>query len=145
MPKISPTGKHGPVSVGNLLPTLQLLYSQGIGGGRNSVGAGEAFLLEAKLRRRYAHEWEFLASVLDRVLLIVFSVLILLVTAAMVAVGEAVHFSYSLIEDHPQDVSGLYDVVRKLLGSSVQQGPIKLAVPVCDINSKFNKSRVLLK
>jgi hypothetical protein len=86
------------------LPTLQLLYTQGIGG-RNSVGASEAFLLEAKLRRRYAQEWEFLASVLDRVLLIVFSILVLLVTAAMIAVGEAIHFSYTLIEDYPQDVS----------------------------------------
>jgi hypothetical protein len=145
MPKISPTGKHGPVSVGNLLPTLQLLYSQGVGGGRNSVGAGEAFLLEAKLRRRYAHEWEFLASVLDRVLLIAFSVLILLVTAAMVAVGEAIHFSYSLIEDHPQDVSGLYGFVRKLFRSVSSTRTYKTCSPGVNINSTFNKSRVLLK
>jgi hypothetical protein len=92
----------GPITVGNLLPTLQLLYTQGAGAGRTSVGANEAFLLETKLRRRYAQEWEFLASVLDRVLLIVFSILVLLVTAAMIAVGEAIHFSYSLIEDFPQ-------------------------------------------
>ncbi|KAI6175752.1 hypothetical protein M3Y97_00724000 [Aphelenchoides bicaudatus] len=109
-PKRSPTSKHhpaagGPITVSNLLPTLQLLYTQGTGVGRSSVGANEAFLLETKLRRRYGLEWEFLASVLDRVLLIVFSVLVLLVTAAMIAVGEAIHFSYSLIEDFPQDVS----------------------------------------
>lgn len=42
------------------------------------VVAGEAF--DLKLRRRYAHEWEFLATVLDRVLLIVFSCLVILVT-----------------------------------------------------------------
>lgn len=90
---------------GSLLPALQLLYLQG-GGPASAGGAGaEAFLLEAKLRRRYAHEWEFLASVLDRVLLIVFSFLVLLVTAAMIAVGEAIHFSYSLVEDQPQNIS----------------------------------------
>ncbi|CAD5226552.1 unnamed protein product [Bursaphelenchus xylophilus] len=88
----------------SMLPALQLLYMQQ-GGGPASGSAADAFLLEAKLRRRYAHEWEFLASVLDRVLLIVFSGLVLLVTAAMIAVGEAIHFSYSLVEDFPQNVT----------------------------------------
>ncbi|CAD5219222.1 unnamed protein product [Bursaphelenchus okinawaensis] len=88
----------------SMLPALQLLYMQQ-GGGPASGSAADAFLLDAKLRRRYAHEWEFLASVLDRVLLIVFSGLVLLVTAAMIAVGEAIHFSYSLVEDFPQNVT----------------------------------------
>ncbi|KAI6223560.1 hypothetical protein M3Y99_01454700 [Aphelenchoides fujianensis] len=99
LPKLSTASRLPLAGFANLLPSLQLLYTQGEG------GANEAFLLEAKLRRRYAHEWEFLAAVLDRVLLIVFSVLVLLVTAGMIAVGEAIHFSYTLIEDHPQDVS----------------------------------------
>lgn len=86
-----------------ILPALQLLYMQG--NGPSSGGAADAFLLDAKLRRRYAHEWEFLASVLDRVLLIVFSGLVCLVTAAMIAIGEAIHFSYSLVEDYPQNVT----------------------------------------
>jgi hypothetical protein len=78
-------------------------------GGTQNVGASEAFLLEAKLRRRYAQEWEFLASVLDRVLLIVFSGLVLLVTCAMIAVGEAIHFSYTLIDDQPEDVQQFHE------------------------------------
>lgn len=48
------------------------------------------------MRRRFAHEWEFLASVLDRVLLITFSFLVIGVTAAMFIVGEIIHFLYDL-------------------------------------------------
>ncbi|CAD6198115.1 unnamed protein product [Caenorhabditis auriculariae] len=53
-------------------------------------------LLESKLKRRYALEWEYLASVLDRVLLIVFSLVVFFVTFVMILVGEAMHLSYEL-------------------------------------------------
>uniref|UniRef100_A0A0K0FCM2 Uncharacterized protein n=1 Tax=Strongyloides venezuelensis TaxID=75913 RepID=A0A0K0FCM2_STRVS len=51
--------------------------------------------LDQKLRRRYALEWEFLAAIVDRILLIVFSVLVIVVTLLMVGIGEAIHLSYS--------------------------------------------------
>ncbi|KAI6236423.1 hypothetical protein M3Y95_00156000 [Aphelenchoides besseyi] len=101
-PKMS-IGSRPLAGYGNLLPSLQLLYAQG------TEGASETFLLEAKLRRRYAHEWEYLAAVLDRSFLIVFSILVLVVTAGMIAVGEAIHFSYTLTEDLPQDISQFHN------------------------------------
>lgn len=58
--------------------------------------AQETAMFDSKLRRRFAYEWEYLASVLDRVLLIIFSVLVLGVTAAMMIVGEIIHISYDL-------------------------------------------------
>lgn len=61
----------------------------------------ENSLLESKLKRRYALEWEYLATVLDRLLLIVFSLVVFLVTALMILVGEAMHLSYQL--STPQD------------------------------------------
>ncbi|KAK0398415.1 hypothetical protein QR680_002584 [Steinernema hermaphroditum] len=70
---------------------------------RNSLAALSAVdstVIELKLRRRYALEWEFLATVLDRFLLILFSVIVCAVTLLMVAVGEAIHFSYTLNEDN---------------------------------------------
>uniref|UniRef100_A0A0K0DEF7 Small integral membrane protein 6 n=1 Tax=Angiostrongylus cantonensis TaxID=6313 RepID=A0A0K0DEF7_ANGCA len=47
----------------------------------------------------YALEWEYLATVLDRLLLIVFSFIVFLVTFLMISVGEAMHFSYELSAD----------------------------------------------
>ncbi|KAF7640023.1 hypothetical protein Mgra_00000468 [Meloidogyne graminicola] len=44
----------------------------------------KAAILDLKLRRRFAYEWEFLATVLDRVLLIIFSGFVIFVTAAMI-------------------------------------------------------------
>ncbi|CAB3405970.1 unnamed protein product [Caenorhabditis bovis] len=58
--------------------------------------SGDSNILESKLKRRYALEWEYLASVLDRVLLIVFSIVVFLVTSIMILVGEAMHISYEL-------------------------------------------------
>ncbi|CAL2038771.1 unnamed protein product [Caenorhabditis brenneri] len=57
---------------------------------------GDSTILESKLKRRYALEWEYLASVLDRVLLIVFSLVVFTVTSIMILVGEAMHLSYEL-------------------------------------------------
>ncbi|CCE71913.1 AcetylCholine Receptor [Caenorhabditis elegans] len=57
---------------------------------------GDSTILESKLKRRYALEWEYLASVLDRVLLIVFSLVVFAVTSIMILVGEAMHLSYEL-------------------------------------------------
>ncbi|EFO87530.1 hypothetical protein CRE_22231 [Caenorhabditis remanei] len=57
---------------------------------------GDSTILESKLKRRYALEWEYLASVLDRVLLIVFSLVVFTVTSVMILVGEAMHLSYEL-------------------------------------------------
>ncbi|CAI2352280.1 unnamed protein product [Caenorhabditis sp. 36 PRJEB53466] len=57
---------------------------------------GDSTILESKLKRRYALEWEYLASVLDRVLLIVFSLVVFFVTSIMILVGEAMHLSYEL-------------------------------------------------
>ncbi|KAI1704392.1 neurotransmitter-gated ion-channel ligand binding domain-containing protein [Ditylenchus destructor] len=94
------------------MPALQLFNlstaasaAAGLTGGGTAGGtftnplANDAAMLDMKLRRRYAHEWEFLATVLDRVLLIIFAGLVVLVTAAMIVVGEAIHFSYNLHED----------------------------------------------
>ncbi|TMS37994.1 hypothetical protein L596_004813 [Steinernema carpocapsae] len=70
---------------------------------RNSLAAlapVDSTVIELKLRRRYALEWEFLATVLDRFLLILFSVIVCGVTLLMIAVGEAIHFSYTLNEDN---------------------------------------------
>ncbi|PIC31538.1 hypothetical protein B9Z55_012208 [Caenorhabditis nigoni] len=61
-----------------------------------SVTGNDATILESKLKRRYALEWEYLASVLDRVLLIVFSLVVFTVTSVMILVGEAMHLSYEL-------------------------------------------------
>ncbi|EFO87378.1 hypothetical protein CRE_21070 [Caenorhabditis remanei] len=44
----------------------------------------------------YALEWEYLALVLDRALLIVFSLVVFTVTSIMILVGEAMHLSYEL-------------------------------------------------
>uniref|UniRef100_A0A0N5A739 Neur_chan_LBD domain-containing protein n=1 Tax=Parastrongyloides trichosuri TaxID=131310 RepID=A0A0N5A739_PARTI len=51
--------------------------------------------LDQKLRRRYALEWEFLAAIVDRILLIVFSILVIVVTVLMIGIGEAIHLSYA--------------------------------------------------
>ncbi|PAV66521.1 hypothetical protein WR25_22537 isoform A [Diploscapter pachys] len=60
----------------------------------SEMSATENNLFESKLKRRYALEWEYLATVLDRVLLILFSILVVLVTLMMILVGEAMHLSY---------------------------------------------------
>ncbi|CAI4228454.1 unnamed protein product [Auanema sp. JU1783] len=60
------------------------------------LSATENSLLESKLKRRYALEWEFLATVLDRLLLIIFSLLVFFVTLLMIVVGEAMHLSYEI-------------------------------------------------
>ncbi|KAK5984628.1 hypothetical protein GCK32_022158, partial [Trichostrongylus colubriformis] len=59
----------------------------------------ENSLLESKLKRRYALEWEYLATVLDRLLLIVFSIVVFVVTFCMILVGEAMHLSYQITSD----------------------------------------------
>lgn len=74
------------------------------GGGGGVAGSTSADVLDLKLRRRYAHEWEFLATVLDRVLLIVFSGLVALVTTAMLVIGEAIHLSYNLQEEQSEGI-----------------------------------------
>ncbi|CEF60027.1 Neurotransmitter-gated ion-channel transmembrane domain and Neurotransmitter-gated ion-channel family and Neurotransmitter-gated ion-channel ligand-binding domain and Nicotinic acetylcholine-gated receptor, transmembrane domain-containing protein [Strongyloides ratti] len=51
--------------------------------------------IDQKLRRRYSLEWEFLAAIVDRILLIVFSILVIVVTVLMVCIGEAIHMSYA--------------------------------------------------
>uniref|UniRef100_A0A915N0R6 Uncharacterized protein n=1 Tax=Meloidogyne javanica TaxID=6303 RepID=A0A915N0R6_MELJA len=65
-------------SSNNSLPnSFQLLLIPpkigGGGGGNETTKINAAAVLDLKLRRRFAHEWEFLATVLDRVLLIIFS------------------------------------------------------------------------
>lgn len=66
--EINPTiFSGGPITVSNLLPTLQLLYTQGVGG-RSSVGANEAFMLEAKLRRRYVSRLYFKMLISKKIL-----------------------------------------------------------------------------
>ncbi|CAI5448811.1 unnamed protein product [Caenorhabditis angaria] len=61
---------------------------------------GDSTILESKLKRRYALEWEYLASVLDRVLLIVFSIAVFLVTSIMMMDAQ---FLGSLIYNIPAD------------------------------------------
>ncbi|KHN78148.1 Acetylcholine receptor subunit alpha-type deg-3 [Toxocara canis] len=58
--------------------------------------AAEFVTFRMMLRRRYALEWEFLASVLDRILLIFFTFVVLSVTGLIILVGEAICFAYSL-------------------------------------------------
>ncbi|KJH47092.1 hypothetical protein DICVIV_06852 [Dictyocaulus viviparus] len=60
----------------------------------STLSPTENSLWENKLKRRYALEWEYLATVLDRLLLIVFSLIVFVVTFVMLLVGEAMHFSY---------------------------------------------------
>ncbi|VDM70145.1 unnamed protein product [Strongylus vulgaris] len=62
----------------------------------STLSTTENSLLDSKLKRRYALEWEYLATVLDRLLLIVFSLVVFLVTFLMILVGEAMHLSYQL-------------------------------------------------
>ncbi|WKY04444.1 hypothetical protein Q1695_005442 [Nippostrongylus brasiliensis] len=62
----------------------------------SALSTTENSLLESKLKRRYALEWEYLATVLDRLLLIVFSLVVFLVTSLMILIGEAMHLSYEL-------------------------------------------------
>ncbi|UMM26493.1 hypothetical protein L5515_010169 [Caenorhabditis briggsae] len=57
-----------------------------------SVTGNDATILESKLKRRYALEWEYLASVLDRVLLIVFSLVVFTVTSVMILDLKIVHY-----------------------------------------------------
>lgn len=54
-------------------PALQLLLLPSGSTSKKDPGANAAAMLDLKLRRRFAYEWEFLATVLDRVLLIVFA------------------------------------------------------------------------
>ncbi|EYC16129.1 hypothetical protein Y032_0034g2815 [Ancylostoma ceylanicum] len=65
----------------------------------SALSTTENSLLDSKLKRRYALEWEYLATVLDRLLLIVFSLVVFLVTFLMILVGEAMHLSYQLSSD----------------------------------------------
>lgn len=90
-------------SASTTLPTLHL-FGLPHGGGLNSGTSGDNTMLHMKLRRRNAQEWEFLATVLDRVLLIVFSILVITVTAVMMAIGQAINFSYTL-EDQRNNVT----------------------------------------
>ncbi|KAK6747908.1 hypothetical protein RB195_000862 [Necator americanus] len=62
----------------------------------SALSTTENSLLDSKLKRRYALEWEYLATVLDRLLLIVFSLVVFLVTFLMILIGEAMHLSYEL-------------------------------------------------
>lgn len=62
----------------------------------SAFSAADSNVLDSKLKRRYALEWEYLASVLDRVLLIVFSIIVFLVTSIMILVGEAMHIAYEI-------------------------------------------------
>uniref|UniRef100_A0A183CIC1 Neur_chan_LBD domain-containing protein n=1 Tax=Globodera pallida TaxID=36090 RepID=A0A183CIC1_GLOPA len=73
-------------------PALQLLLLPS--NSKKDPNANAAAMLDLKLRRRFAHEWEFLATVLDRVLLIAFVGLVVFVTAAMMAIGELILRSY---------------------------------------------------
>uniref|UniRef100_A0A1I7XRH1 Neur_chan_memb domain-containing protein n=1 Tax=Heterorhabditis bacteriophora TaxID=37862 RepID=A0A1I7XRH1_HETBA len=50
----------------------------------SALSTTENSLLESKLKRRYALEWEYLATVLDRLLLIVFSLVVFFVTFLMI-------------------------------------------------------------
>uniref|UniRef100_A0A915N126 Neurotransmitter-gated ion-channel ligand-binding domain-containing protein n=1 Tax=Meloidogyne javanica TaxID=6303 RepID=A0A915N126_MELJA len=86
-------------SSNNSLPnSFQLLLIPpkigGGGGGNETTKINAAAVLDLKLRRRFAHEWEFLATVLDRVLLIIFSGLVIFVTGAMILCGEVILRSY---------------------------------------------------
>uniref|UniRef100_A0AC35U7G0 Neur_chan_LBD domain-containing protein n=1 Tax=Rhabditophanes sp. KR3021 TaxID=114890 RepID=A0AC35U7G0_9BILA len=65
--------------------------------------AAEIEAIDLKLRRRYALEWEYLAGILDRLLLIIFSILVAVVTLLMVGVGEAIHLSYSYEDANNDD------------------------------------------
>ncbi|CAJ0603446.1 unnamed protein product [Cylicocyclus nassatus] len=65
----------------------------------SALSATDNNLLDSKLKRRYALEWEYLATVLDRLLLIVFALVVFLVTFLMIMVGEAMHLSYQLTSE----------------------------------------------
>lgn len=90
-------------SVSTTLPALQL-FGLTHGGGLASNASGDNTLLHMKLRRRNAQEWEFLATVLDRVLLIVFSILVITVTGVVIVVGEIISYTYQL-EDQKNNIT----------------------------------------
>jgi hypothetical protein len=69
IPKPQPS--PGLVSSDSIPPALQLLILPQNSQKDPKVNA--AAVLDLKLRRRFAYEWEFLATVLDRLLLIVFA------------------------------------------------------------------------
>uniref|UniRef100_A0A914CEZ6 Uncharacterized protein n=1 Tax=Acrobeloides nanus TaxID=290746 RepID=A0A914CEZ6_9BILA len=81
---------------------LQMLCLQNSPLFKNSPGptSAEASAMHLKLKRRYGQEWEYLATVLDRLLLIVFSFLVILVTGAVILIGEGIHLSYKMQEDN---------------------------------------------
>ncbi|CAI2353796.1 unnamed protein product [Caenorhabditis sp. 36 PRJEB53466] len=54
---------------------------------------------EMRRKRQCSLEWEFLATVLDRFLLIIFVAAVLIVTAGLILVGRMAQYSY----DHPDD------------------------------------------
>ncbi|PAV84158.1 hypothetical protein WR25_17163 [Diploscapter pachys] len=54
---------------------------------------------ENRKKRQCSLEWEFLATVLDRFLLIVFILAVLIVTSGLIIVGKMAQYSY----DHPED------------------------------------------
>lgn len=54
------------------------------------------------LRRRYALEWEFLASILDRIFLILFVFVVLAVIGLMIFTGEAMHMEYDIAQQKAQ-------------------------------------------
>jgi len=92
-------------SFSTTLPALQL-FGLNHGGGLGSNASGDNTLLHMKLRRRNAQEWEFLATVLDRVLLIVFSILVITVTGVMIFVGEIISYTYQL-EDQKNNITSV--------------------------------------
>lgn len=62
----------------------------------NQTFLQNSMLFDSKLRRQFALEWEYLATILDRVLLIIFSILVIFISAGMLIIGEIINFSYDL-------------------------------------------------
>jgi hypothetical protein len=62
-----------------------------------SSAAGVA-LTEQKLKRLYALEWELLATVLDRIMLVFFCGVVCAVTVGMIVIGNMAKRSYELAD-----------------------------------------------
>lgn len=54
---------------------------------------------QMKRRRQCSLEWEFIATILDRVFLILFTFTVILVTAALIITGRVAQANYQKIVD----------------------------------------------
>jgi hypothetical protein len=65
----------------------------------NVSSAASAALTEQKLKRQYALEWEFMATVLDRIMLVFFCGVVAAVTIGMIVIGNIAKRQYEMNDE----------------------------------------------